>query len=41
MIGLLAERSSTIISHDGLGCEMLFLVVHQTRWPVTEKSGVF
>lgn len=41
VIGLLAERSSTIISHDGLGCEMLFLVVHQTRWPVTKKSGVF
>ena len=40
MIGLLVDRPTAIIGHDGLGSQM-FLVVHQTRRPLTKMSSIF
>jgi hypothetical protein len=40
VIGLLVDRPTTIISHDGLGSKMLW-VVHQTRRPLTKMSSSF
>jgi hypothetical protein len=40
VIGLLVDRPTAIVGHDGLSSEMLW-VVHQTRQPLTKMSSSF